>query len=179
MGHLAFDGDNEQDARGILLKYYSSECIDHGAYIISVFVGLFAFMQVRSFFTHGNTCANQIAFSALLSIFLIFIFYLFVKVMIWGYFAGEVMFVKPVAYEEVETRLCEGIRRGIYQVTLLNRLHYACWDRLKKSHPFLNMFVSSNLGTIITLIVLYIACFLVSYYLVFPGVLMEAQKAVA
>ena len=42
------EGDDLK-TREILLKYYSSECTTHGAYVLSVAIGVFAFLQMTKF----------------------------------------------------------------------------------------------------------------------------------
>jgi hypothetical protein len=162
---------DEQGARGILLKYYSSECTIHGTYIVSLFIGLFTFMQIRDSFAKTDTLLGTVAFALLLSIFPISIFYCVARTVVWGTMAGLVIHVRPVSQDEAETRLCTEIRRGWVEATFLLRLHLGCCDSLMRHHWFWGMFLRERkMSGLVVLIVSYLACCFVVYYWIIPAI---------
>src|SRR4030042_6226747 len=160
---------DEQGARGILLKYYSSECTVHGTYIISLLIGLFTFMQIRDHFAKTDALLGTVAFALVLSFFPILIFYCVARAIIWGTMAGWVIYVRPVSQDEAETRVCTEIRRGLLEATFLARLHFGCCDALVRHHWFWGMFLRGKMRGVV-LIFSYFACCFVVYYWIIPAI---------
>jgi hypothetical protein len=127
--------DSEGDdlrARDILLKYYSSECTIHGAYILTVAIGVFAFLQVTK---PMNEFVAIIPF--VLSGFVTISVYILAKTIFWGTIASAVTHVREITVEEAE----KGINKDRDKITFLLRLHRACINHFTNYNKTLNYFV--------------------------------------
>lgn len=169
---LRYSEDSEafdQAARDVLLKYYASKSTTHGEYVISLFIGLFAFIQIRGIFS-SEQFQSSLVFSLVVGIFPTLLVYLLARTMIWGILSGYSLHTNPVKEGDAAIDLCSGIARGQWKVTYVHRLHKQCCAALKLHHPYLNVFVSMKMGAVLILLILYVSSVLFSYFLVFPNI---------
>ncbi|MDH5437274.1 MAG: hypothetical protein OEX76_00045 [Candidatus Bathyarchaeota archaeon] len=135
MEELTLTPKDKQDARIALLKYYSSECVAHGAYLIALAVGFFGLVQVASLITSVDflsftELAGGIIANLMLSIFIVLIIYILGRTFFWGYLRTVVLNVKPKEESEVEF---EAKRTT---VTFIQRLHVACFEYVREKHKW-------------------------------------------
>jgi hypothetical protein len=141
-----FDNPHEQDARDCLLKYYNSEGIAHGSYVLSVAVGFFAFVQAIQYIPEisvstiipifENSIKDLIIFS-ILSTFVTFGLYLFARTVYWGVLSGYALHVPPMSYEEAH-------RRDPAATNLIHRLNVACVEYFEAHHSDANLLVGAG-----------------------------------
>ena len=141
-----FENPHEQDARDCLLKYYSSEGVAHGSYVLSVAIGFFAFIQAVQYIPEiyvstvipliENSIKDVLIFF-ILSTFIAFGLYLFARTVYWGVLSGYALHVPPVSYQEAERRDPSG-------TNLIHRLNWACIENFRKHHSDLNQFVGAG-----------------------------------
>ncbi|MFB0501893.1 MAG: hypothetical protein ACETVP_05425 [Candidatus Bathyarchaeia archaeon] len=146
---------DKQDARIALLKYYSSECVAHGAYVVAIAVGFFGFVGFTPIITSVNfllftsELARGIVASLMLSVFIILFIYVVGRTFFWGYLTTAILSVKPKGESEVEF---EAERTT---VTLIQRLHLACVDCVREKHRWSAIFYTLRISTL-TLIWFYL-----------------------
>jgi len=138
MEELALTPRDKQDARIALLKYYSSECVAHGAYLVALAVGFFGLVETTSFILKFATSvdflplspklAGYIVVNLMWSFFIVLIIRILGRTFYWGYLATAILSVKPKEESEVE---CESERTT---VTFIQRLHVACVDYTREKH---------------------------------------------
>jgi len=129
---------DKQDARTALLKYYSSKCVAHGAYLIAIAVAFYGFVKFIPFIldsTTNNTILpstpelmKSIMVSLTLSGFIVLIVYVLGRTVFWSYLTTAILNVKPKEKSEVEH---EPERTTI---TFLQQLHIACFDYVESKH---------------------------------------------
>jgi len=129
MEELTLTSENKQDARIALLKYYSSECVAHGVYLIAISLGFLSLTEIDSIpFT--SELVRSIVASLLLSLFIVLLVYTLGRTFFWSYLRTTILSVKPkeenaVKYEVDKTT-----------VTFVQRLHLACVDYVKEKHSW-------------------------------------------
>ncbi len=129
MEELTLTPKDKQDARIALLKYYSSECVAHGAYLIAISLGFLSLTEIDSIpFT--SELARGIVASLILSVFIVLIIYILGRTFFWSYLRTTILNVKPKEESEVEY---ESDRTT---VTFVQRLHVACVDYVKEKHSW-------------------------------------------
>jgi hypothetical protein len=134
MEELTLTPKDKQDARIALLKYYSSECVAHGAYLIALSVGFFGVVQVVSlltsvdFFSVTPELVGGIMANLMLSIFIVLFIRIFGRIFYWGHLTAAALNVKPKEESEVE------FEAKITTVTFIQRLHVACVDYVGEKH---------------------------------------------
>jgi hypothetical protein len=132
--------ETDLKTRDILLKYYSSECTIHGAYILSVAIGAFAFLQAID---KINTLGSNIAFPIIGFIssgFLTISFLFLARIFYWGTLTSAVTHVREMSVEEAKETI-EKERVKFDKITFLLRLHRACIKHFTDSKKTLNYFV--------------------------------------
>jgi len=122
-----------QDARAALLKYYSSETIAHGAYLISLAVGFFGFVQLLPLFETIEALQRALLLGFFFSIFLGLVVHILGRTFFWGYLSSEALWATPLKESEVTIE-------GRTSATLLIRLHQACGGRVKQKHKVWGQF---------------------------------------
>lgn len=139
---------DKQDARIALLKYYSSECVAHGAYLVAIAVGFFALVEVAplmtgvDFLPFTSELARGIVASLMLSVFIILFIYVLGRTFFWGYLTTVILSVKPKGKNEVEF---EAERTT---VTFIQRLHVACVDYVREKHKWSGIFYTLRISTL-------------------------------
>lgn len=111
----------EQNARIALLRYYSSNCIYHGTYVLTVAIAIFASLEVYPSITFLNETQKELAFSFILGSLLTLGSYLLLRLLYWGRLATPVMWVKPLKYEDEAKNLSGVLDKA--KVTIMIRLH--------------------------------------------------------
>ena len=144
---LLFDNPYEQDARDCLLKYYSSEGVSHGSYVLSVAIGFFAFIQAIPYIPEISVSTipiieNSFKESISICIFSTFItlgLYLLARTLYWGVLSGYALHVPPISYQEA-------YRCDPSATNIIHRLNQACVAFFGINHPNLNWFVGAGAG---------------------------------
>ena len=138
MEELRLGVKDKQDARVALLRYYSSECVAHGAYLVALAVAFLGFVE---FAPHMLEFVTGVVFSTLFerfvivailglvaSGFVVLFVYVLGRIVVWGYLRSAILGVMPkdgnrVAYDPERTR-----------VTFLLQLHEGCLDYVRRRH---------------------------------------------
>jgi len=138
MEELTLTPKDRQNARIALLKYYSSECMTHGAYLVAIAIGFFGLVEATplilnfvtsvDFLSSAPELASSIIVYLMWSVFIFFFIYNFGRTFYWGYLTTAALNVKPKEESEVE---CES---GRITVTFILRLHLACVDYVREEH---------------------------------------------
>jgi len=152
MEELTLTAKDKQDARIALLKHYSSECVAHGAYLVTIAVGFFGFVEAIPLILKSVTSidflpftpelAGGIVVSLILSVFIVFFIYILGRTFIWGHLATAVLSVKPKEENEVEEEAEKTT------VTYIQRLHLACVDYVRKRHKWPATFYTLRISTL-------------------------------
>jgi len=151
MEELALTPKDKQDARIALLKYYSSECVTHGAYVLALAVGFVGFVEAIPLILKFETSIDfpfspelviGIVVSLLLSTFIVLMIYILGRTFFLGYLTTSILSVKPKEESEVE---CEAERTT---VTFIQRLHLACVDYVREKHRLSATFSTLGISTL-------------------------------
>lgn len=131
---------DKQDARIALLRYYSFQCVAHGAYLVAIAVGLFSLVQLTpsilefaasvTLLPVPSEIVTSILFSLILSGFVVAIAYVIGRTFFWGHLATSILHVKPKEESEVERESDKTT------ITFLQQLHLACLDYVKEKHKW-------------------------------------------
>lgn len=129
---------DKQDTRTALLKYYSSKCVAHGAYLVAIAVAFYGFIKFIPFILDStinitvlpltSELMKSIIVSLTLSGFIVLIVYVLGRTFFWSYLTTAILNVKPKEKNEVEH---ESERTT---VTFLQQLHIACLDYVESKH---------------------------------------------
>ena len=125
--------ENDQKERDTLLKYYSSECTVHGAYILTVVIGLFAFVQIIDII-EKYVIYPKFFITVSLSLFITVSIFLLVRAFYWGILASAVLLVREITVEETKKIIgLEPNKSSKHnKITLMFRLHQASIKFFKK-----------------------------------------------
>jgi len=137
MEELRLSVKDKQDARMALLSYYSSECIAYGAYLLALAVGFLGLVEVTPPLLEiaasmvSPTLPEQLVRSIILGLmasgFIVFVFYVLGRAVVWGYLRLAIVNVKPKGGNELK------FEPGT-TVTFMQQLHEACLDYVKRKH---------------------------------------------
>jgi hypothetical protein len=125
---------DKQDARTALLKYYSSKCVAHGAYLVAIAVAFYGFVKFIPFILDftilplTSELMKSIIVSLTLSGFIVLIVYVLSRTFFWSYLTTAILNIRPKEKNEVEHE------PGQTTVTFLQQLHIACFDYVKSKH---------------------------------------------
>lgn len=129
---------DKQDARAALLKYYSSKCVAHGAYLVAIAVAFYGFIKFIPFILDSTTnitvlpltseLMKSIIVSLTLSGFIVLIVSVLSRTFFWSYLTTAILNIKPKEKNEVEHE------PGQTTVTFLQQLHIACFDYVESKH---------------------------------------------
>lgn len=138
MEELRLGVKDKQNARMALLRYYSSECMAHGAYLLALAVAFLGFVEatpyalefVTSVFssTLSEKFVTGIILSSMVSGLIFLAVYVLGRIVVWGYLRSAILKVKPKTGSEV---MYDWER---ITVTFMLQLHVACLDYVKKRH---------------------------------------------
>jgi len=165
------DEEDDQRSRAILVQYYSSECLSHGAYIIGVFVGIFTCIQARQFLDLQIAQIETFHFtwfSIAFSFFPVFLLYFLTRILFWGYLTTYALGIMPLDYEHTLREL-PGVPHGLTRVTLLASLHFATVKAVRHDHKLIGFFSNLGLNTLILSTIFYLLSLLVTSYLTSLG----------
>jgi len=149
------DEEGNLKARETLLNYYSSECRDHGSYILTVAVSVFAFLQIIDFLKKSVVYSNFIIgfiLSGLVTVSLYIIF----RTISWGWLASYALHVREMSVEDAAKRLNPKFER----INLLIRLHYACIYEHNRDHKWTNILLIGRDKNFLNIITVYFIIFL-------------------
>jgi len=135
------DSKDFDNARAALLKYYSSECMVHGTYIITIAIGLFGFVQVLPFIMPLEILKRVVLLGLISSILATLTIHILGRTFLWGYLASEILRVVPKKESEIKT--AEGTT-----VTSLQLLHQACTEYVRRRHRIIGEFSSARIWEI-------------------------------
>ncbi|NIR86746.1 hypothetical protein GWO13_03920 [Candidatus Bathyarchaeota archaeon] len=147
MEELMLTPQDKQDARIALLKYYSSECMTHGAYSIALAVGFFGLVEATSlvanvdFFSLSQELAVVLV-ALMWSFFIVFFIRILGRTIYWGHLTTAILNVKPKEESEVEF---EAERTT---VTFIQRLHMACFEYVREKHRLSAIFHTLRISTL-------------------------------
>jgi len=125
---------DKQDARTALLKYYSSKCVAHGAYLVAITVAFYGFVKFIPFILDStilpltSELMKSIIVSLTLSGFIVLIVYVLSRTFFWSYLTTAILNIRPKEKNEVEHE------PGQTTVTFLQQLHIACFDYVESKH---------------------------------------------
>jgi len=151
-----FSDRDVQDARAALLKYYSSETIAHGAYLISLAVGFFGFMQLLPLFEPIEALQRALLLGFFLSIFFGLVVHILGRTFFWGYLSSEVLWTTPLKESEIKVEEGTG-------ATLHVRLHQACSCRVRQKYKVWGQFYTIRLWELELWVILFVLSFLFWY----------------
>lgn len=125
---------DKQDARIALLKYYSSKCVAHGAYLVAIAVAFYGFVKFIPFILDSTILplTSELMKSSIVSLtlsgFIVLIVYVLSRTFFWSYLTTAILNIKPKEKNEVEHE------PGQTTVTFLQQLHIACFDYVESKH---------------------------------------------
>jgi len=135
-------GSNDLDsARTVLLKYYSSQCRTHVLYIISIALGLLAFIWSLPYFWPVAIFIRIIWLGLISSILVTLTIHILGRTLFWSQMASAVLRVAPKKEGEVKTE--EGTT-----ATSLLLLHQACFEHVRRKHKIAGTFYSARIWEI-------------------------------
>lgn len=141
-------------ARAVLLRYYSSQCVAHGAYIITVAVGLLAFIWALPHFWSVEILSRIVLLGLISSILLTLAIHIVGRTYFWSYLASVVLRVVPK--KEGEIRIEEGTA-----ATSLLLLHQACFEYVRRKHKIAGAFYTARIWEIELWLILFIGFLLI------------------
>lgn len=138
MEELRLTLQDKQDARTALLKYYSSKCIAHGAYLIAIAVAFYGFIKFISLILDPainitilpltTELMKSITISLTVSGFIVLTVYVLGRTFFWTHLTTAILNVKPKEKNEIEY---EPERTT---ATFLQQLHIACVNYVEHKH---------------------------------------------
>lgn len=138
------DSQELRDARNSLLRYYSSKCMSHGTYILTIVIGIFAFFQslpdVASYF-EGQHFESLFLWIGISSFVLLMIRQL-VRTIRWAHLATAVLCARPMSYEDAKkyaSWLTNGCAKGTSNFTLLISLQLKCDKIFREKNKILRL----------------------------------------
>lgn len=124
-----------ENARYELTRYYYNAVSAHGTYILSVFVGIFIWVEAFHYVTIGNEIARQAIASVLMGIFLALLVYFVGRIFIYTKMLGWMRFIRPVNYDRISEEFGKSAEfRECGTVTPMLALEHALYEFLFKYH---------------------------------------------
>lgn len=140
--------DSDSD-RAVLIKYYSSQCTAHGAYLVAIAIGLLSFIGVLPYFWSIAFFSRVVLLGFVSSILLTSTIHILGRALFWSYIASAVMRVAPK--KESEIKIEEGTT-----ATSLWLLHQACTEYVRKKHKIAEAFYTTQIWEIELWFILFI-----------------------
>jgi hypothetical protein len=140
MGEVFHIQKEAQNARIALLRYYSSGCRAHGAYILTSVLAIFGFFGFLPAIGHLDELVKTSIAALALSGFSTALIHFMGRSLFWGYLASNIINVKPLSYELAADYLKREV--GVASNTYLGRLHFACSDYVRKKYAIVGKFHS-------------------------------------
>jgi hypothetical protein len=148
---------NEIEIRTSLMKYYSSESMTHGAFILTATIGLFTFFQAKNELVKTITIVHPKTLTSLVLGFLLsLLFYFMIRTIFWSAISSYALHVLPKKSEDLP-------------LNALYRLHKSCLDLFKQHHPVMN-FLAGPTREAVSQLILYATiaiCTAAALYLIF------------
>ena len=155
------DEEDPEEDRRALLKYYSSQSSQHTAYILTLTVGFFTFVQALQYVKLVDISRN-IFIAIVLSGFFTVFWYLLLRTIFWGTLSSLACYHRSIPIEDYCKRVAYAYNRNIVCITNLQRLNYECIDGYKRDHRFLYYAMKPKLCALLWVIASVIAYFLLS-----------------
>jgi hypothetical protein len=137
MEELRLSVEDKQDARIALLSYYSSECIAHGAYLVALSIVFLGLVEVASCTLEiavnmispslSEQLVRSIISGLMTSGFIVLVFYVLGRAVVWSYLRSAIVDVKPKGENELKFE-------PETTTTFMRQLHEASLDYVKKKH---------------------------------------------
>jgi len=122
-----------EQARIALLKYYNSQCMTHGGYLIAILIGL---LTIISRWT--TYAANIIGWIwGIVALLIALCAYTIGRIFWWGSFASEVLHVGKKEIEEEKKKQSEEEKKN---ATRMSILHKATSHKVYEKHPLTGLF---------------------------------------
>jgi hypothetical protein len=99
----------ERKARDSLLRHYSSECVAHGAYILTWFIAFFAFTQSLDKISLPNIWAHYVLIILVLSGLATGVTYSIGKLLYWSFLTSIVLDTPIMGEKQAVEYLAEGL----------------------------------------------------------------------
>lgn len=127
------DEEDLEEDRRTLLKYYSSQSSQHIAYVLTLSIGFFTFIQALQYLKLAGV-SRDVLVSVLLSSFLTIFWYLLLRTFFWGTLSSLACYHRPISEEEYCRRVAYEYNKKIVCITTLQRLNFECIDAYKRDH---------------------------------------------
>lgn len=163
MDDLSNNPEQEQSARESLLRHYSSECIAHGTYVLTVGIAIFAFFEFFPNFIFPNEVWQSLAFGFVLGGLFTLATQIVGRTFLWGYLAYVILWIKPANYKDTAKYLESVIDKAT--INPLIKLHFACSEFVKKRHKILRGFWGIQFKLILRNFILYSLLFIFLYWI--------------
>lgn len=142
-----FDDDEERNARGNLLRYYTDECLAHGAYLLTIAIAFFTFAQILPDLKFQSPDIRALFISLILSLLFTIGVHILCRLIFWGSMTALVLWYPSMSkmdflekvlrgFSEIKTRYKEDPLTSL----LMARLHWSCSFYYAKHHWFLGNF---------------------------------------
>ena len=164
MDNLLYSEKEKREAREALLKYYYSECVAHGTYILTVAIGIFAFIQVLPYLKFQWEILQEFITSLVLTIFLLIGVYFFARIILWATLATTIFWIKPLDCKEAEQYFPRNQKN--YNLTLLLRFHLASGVSFKERRKLWSLLKELSWRYVILGVVLFVSIFAFLHFLV-------------
>lgn len=140
---------DSDDARAVLLKYYSSQCTAHGAYIIAIVVGMLSFVGILPYFWSVAFFTRIVLLGLVSSILLTLTVHILGRTLFWSHMASAV--ITAVPKRDGETKMEEGTT-----ATSLFLLHQSCTEYVRRKHKIAGAFSTARMWEIELWLILFI-----------------------
>ena len=129
----------EDRARDSLLRSYSLKSVTHGTYIVTIAIGIFAFLQIVWPIEQGEIYEMLLA-SLVLPAFMVLGCIMLFQMVFWGMMISAVSYVSPIDEKDLPDYIKELERRREAKPTILCRLDVAANQHMKKYHRKISIF---------------------------------------
>jgi len=129
--------DSDSD-RAVLIKYYSSQCTAHGAYLVAITIGLLSFIDVLPYFSSVAVFTRIVLLVLISSILLMLTIHILGRTLFWSHMASAIIRTAPKREGEIKTE--EGTT-----ATSLFLLHHACNEYVRRKHKIAGAFHTARM----------------------------------
>jgi hypothetical protein len=136
---MRLNAKDKQDARIALLKHYSSECITHSIYLLTLTITFLSFVEVTPHLGSSTLLEKLVTattLSLVTSILTSLTAYILGRTIVFSYLKSTILSAKPKNENEI---IHDSNKTTI---TFLLQLHEGCLDYVKKKHEFWGRFYS-------------------------------------
>lgn len=140
MTNFFFNESEITKTRISLLNSYNSKCTSHGAYLLTIAIGILTLFEI--FFRFGfRSNISVLFFSSCLIGLVLFGFLTLMRMVFWARMASTIIWIRPIDAEKVECFIKCFTEKKKANITLLYRLERACVLSIKELH-YLTYFLS-------------------------------------